>query len=596
MTPNRDMQIVLRRIVQVGLGAASGLALWVLVENWHGAWMPGSLYLALFVFLPVLAGTALALAGPFRTERALLGGVLLALPVTALASLAGRRYVQATDLLDDPVMLAVLAVLVFFASPFLTVWMRDRTQWRSYETLFRTAWTITVRYAAAWGFVAAFWAVAVLSAVLLSLVGITAFETALKTPWVRFTLTGAMLGMGLAVAYELRRTLNPFLILRLLRLLLPLVLAVVALFLSAVPFRGLSQLFGEFSAAGPLMATAMVAITLISSALDRSDGEAVSTPGLRLATRALALLLPLLTGLAVLAVAIRVGQYGWTPDRVLAGAVAVFLLAYGLGYCAAAARARDWAARIRTVNVWMALAVIGGAALWMTPVLDADRISANSQVARYLSDGVAPAELPLWQMAHDWGRAGRAGVQHLAAAAERAGDDDLRDLVEAAQDASDPYKFLQAVGRRQLPQDAADLAGLLAIRPEGASLDADALAVVLAALPAINREQWLAGCRRLLPDGRPGCVLVAGDFAPVPGAQAQGIVLYLDNSGQARGNHVLLRTGHDPSVRVIFDPVADTWPQLPAKVVELALDGAFSVIPSGSRALRIGDAVLVPAY
>lgn len=592
MVAGGQAQIALRRVAQVGLGGAAGLALWALAAHWDEPAMPPALYPVLFVFVLVQAGTALALAGPLRIGRALGGALILAVPISALTLLAGRRYVKPSDLLDDPVLLAVLAVLVFFSAPFLSVSLRRRADWRRHEALFQSAWTITVRYGAAWLFVAAAWALALLSARLLGLVGMDALDTALAVRWVRFVATGAMLGMGLAVAYELRATIGPVLILRLLRLLVPPVLAVVALFLAAVPFRGLSQLFGEFSAAGPLMATSMVAVTLISSALDRNDAEAVSGRVLRAATRALALMVPVLAGLAVWALVIRVRQYGWTPDRVLAGCVAMFLLAYGLGYCGAALTGRGWAARVRAVNVAMALAVIAGAALWLTPVLDAYRISATSQVARYADGRASAPDLPLWHMAHDWGRAGRSGLERLAALAERDGDGDLGELLALAGDRADPYHYRQAIDRLRLPLAAAELARLLPVRPEGAALDPAALG----ALPAINRDQWLKGCRDTLPGGRPGCVMVLGDFAPVPGAGVQGIVLFLDDAGRARGNHLMLRGGEDPSVRVIYDPVADTWPLLPADVIARAQDGDYAIAPSGGRALLIGDAVLVPAY
>lgn len=587
----RDMQVALRRAVQVGLGTAAGLALWALAESWQSPALPPAIYLALFVFLLVQSGTALVLAGPFHTRRALGGALALSLPVTALAVLAGIRYATPTGFLDDPVMLAVLTVLVVFAVPFLSVWMRARQDWLDYAALFRSAWTVVVRYLAGWAFVAAFWMVAYLSARLLGLVGIEAVERLLGLAPVRFGLTGAMLGMGLAVAYELRDTINPFLILRLLRLLLPLVLAVVAVFLGAVPFRGLTQLFGEFSAAGPLIATSMVAITLISTALDETDDKAVSTRGLRAATRALALLTPLLAGLAVWAVALRVRQYGWTPDRVLAGSVATVLLAYGLGYAIAALR-HGWTGRVRGVNVAMALVVISGAALWMTPLLDAFRISASSQVQRYVEGRAAPEDLPLWQMAHDWGRAGRDAVARLAALADDSGDGELARLTGLVRDNPDPFHYRQAAERLRLPEAAAELARLMPVRPETAA----ALLADFAALPTINRDQWLAGCRRNLPDGRPGCVMVTGPFLPARDSDGQAIVLYLDDAGGVRGNHVLRRRSGELSVRVIYDPVDDTWPTLPADAIARALDGAFRIAPAGTQALWLGDAVLVPGH
>ncbi|MEY8837405.1 DUF4153 domain-containing protein, partial [Cribrihabitans sp. XS_ASV171] len=121
----------------------------------------------------------------------------------------------------------------------------------------------------------------------LELVEIDLLEKLFRTDWLAFALSGAVLGLALAVLHELRDRLSPFLVLRLTRLLVPVLLAVVAVFLVALPLRGLSRLFGEFSSAGTLMSVTIAAITLISTALDRDRAHEVESPGLRLATRIL---------------------------------------------------------------------------------------------------------------------------------------------------------------------------------------------------------------------------------------------------------------------------------------------------------------------
>jgi len=87
----------------------------------------------------------MGLAGPVNVARALKGALLIAVPVTVLVSLAGLRHVEATDLLDEPVMLSVTMVLVFCSAPFLLVWLQTPKDWRSYAALFDAAWTMTVR-------------------------------------------------------------------------------------------------------------------------------------------------------------------------------------------------------------------------------------------------------------------------------------------------------------------------------------------------------------------------------------------------------------------------------------------------------------------
>lgn len=588
MAQEPTIRIVWERSVLFLLGGAAGLALWALTRSFDNLEIPPALYLALFTFVTSYCGVALALVGPLRPGRALRGALALALPVTALVSLAGLRHDPATGFLDDPVMLSVAAALVLIATPFLSVWLQDRARWREYAMLFDTAWTITVRYTAAWAFVALFWALAFMSDALLELVGITMIETVLRIDWVRFTVTGALLGLGLAVVYELRDTLSPLPILRLLRLMVPLVLAVVAVFVLSVLLRGLSGLFGGLSVAGTLMGAALAGITLISAALDRDDDAAVATPGLRMATQLLALLLPALTVLAVIAVGLRVRQYGWTPDRVLAMGAAVFLMAYALAYAGSVLLRRGWTGRIRAANTVMALSVIGVSGLWMTPALNAFRISVASQEVRYETGAATLDQLPLWQMAHEWGRAGQAGLDRLAALP---GQDELAARIALVHTAQNAFHFEQALEDRSAPDRAASLVSVLAIRPEGTRIDPE----VFGRLPRYRLRQIAEGCNRQLPDGRPGCALVLGAFAPAQDAPLQGMLFFLDASGETVANHLIVRADGMPVLREVYDPVADVWPRLPAGVVAQVLDGTFDIRPAAGQTLNIGGAVLAPA-
>ena len=590
MKPKDDARIAAHRAIMAVLGGAAALALWSLGRNWENPALAPALYLALFTFVATFASVALALAGPVPVRRALTGAAIPAVVVTMLVSLAGLRHVVATDLLDDPVMLAVAAVLVVFSTPFLMVRLQDRPAWMQYARLFDAAWTMAIRYAIAWAFVGIFWLVAFLSDALLDLVDVHVVDLLMHSDWTRFMVSGAILGLGLAVVYELRETISPFLFLRLLRLLVPVVLLVVAIFLGAIPFRGLTGLFGDFSAAAILMGAAVVAVTLISTALDQDDDRAVSTRGIRTATQGLAVLLPLLSALAVWAVVLRVRQYGWTPDRILAMAVALFLLTYGLAYCGSVLARGGWMARIRRVNVLMALAVVSVSALLMTPVLDVYRISANSQLARFASGRSTLDQLALWPLAHEWGRGGQAALNRLEAMTDHPEHGDLVARIAAARNGANVYQFETAVQQSEIPERADRLQRLLPVRPEGAEMHPD----LFSHASSFQLEHWLDACRRRLPDGRAACVLVQGAFSPDVAPGQQGMLLYLDANGNIWANHLVFRSGSDLSVRQAFDPINSVWPTLPEKVIEQALDGTFDIRPSGVNALVIGDTVLAP--
>lgn len=588
MTALTTTRIALNRVALVVLGGASAVALWALAENWKDPALSPPLYLALFSFVTVYAAVALALAGPVRLTRALGGALMLAVPATALISLAGLRYEVATDVLDQPILLSVSIALVFFATPFLMVGLHDRSRMFDYAALFESAWGLTARYLIAWGFVAGFWILVFLSDALLRLVQIGVIEAILDIDWMVFGLSGMILGLGLAVVFELRETVSPFVLLRLVRLMVPLVLAVVAIFLLAIPFRGLGQVFGEFSSAATLMTAAIVSITLICTALERNDGLMVQTPGLKLATRALALVLPVLTGLALWAVILRVRQHGWTPDRVLAAGAALFLVTYGVVYAGAALSGTRWSRLIRRANVGMALVVIAVLSLWLTPLLNADRISTRSQVARFVSGQTGLDGVPLWSMAHEWGRAGQAGLMQLEAEAPGDLREELAVRLEQVHLQGDRYRFEQALVDRRAPEEIASLVALMAVRPEGEVLEPG----MLAGLQDYRRAQWLEGCRRELPDGRSGCVMILGGFLPVEAQQ--GMVLYLDEAGQTRVNYVQFRGDGQIVVREAHDPASAGWPVLPETALLDALAGRFELRPRGGAALHLGGRVLEP--
>lgn len=584
--------VVARRLTLAMLGAVAALALWALGDNWRNSSVSPMLYLSLFTLISVQSLVALALAGPLSVARALAGALLLSLPVTGLACLAGMRHASPLDLLDDPVMLSVAAILVLFATPFLTVALQDRRSWADYALLFDAAWTMVLRYGLALIFVGVFWLIVFLSTSLLRLVDITLVERWTASTAARFAVSGWVLGLGLAVMHELRATVSPHLGLRLLRLLVPIMLVVVALFLTALPLRGLSYLFGEFSSAGTLIATAILAITLISAALERDDEAAVRHRGLRAATRALALLVPLLAGLAVWAVLLRVGQYGWTPDRVLAACVAWFLLTYGVGYAAAVLGRWGWARRIRAVNVIMALAVIAVAVLWMTPLLDVYRISTNSQIARFTQGNANLDQLALWQLEHDWGSAGQAGLRRLEALETHPEYDELIARIETLRQQTTPFQFEQAILNRAAPERAARLARLMAVRPGSDRLDPD----LIVDMSPWRMKQWLEGCTRKLPDGRAACVMVRGPFLPSQPEEGQGIVLYLDAAGAVQADFVVLTNTENATLRVLHDLRREAWPVLDAAALTAALSGDFTIRPTGANALFLNGAVLAPGY
>jgi len=589
MTVSASMQMVQRRIMLFCLGAISGLALWQLAENWDNPALSPALYLALFSFIGSYATLALALCGPLPMRRALPGALILALPFTGLISLGGLRYDLATDVLDQPILISVSLLFLLLATPFLLVGLQDRRAWRDYAALFEAAWALTIRYLSGWAFVSLFWLMMFLSNALLELVDVEIIQWIIDIEWLVFALSGGVLGLAMAVVFELRTTVSPFLLLRLLRLLVVPVLAVVALFLAAIPLRGLSQVFGEFSAAATLMSVAMVMITLIAVVLERDDARMRDSFTISHSTQALALLLPLVTGLAAWSIWLRVAEYGWTPDRVLATCASGVLLGYGLLYALAVLRRLGWSKRIRRINVGLALVTIAISAAFLTPLLNTDKISANSQVVRYLDGRLPLEELPLWEMHNKWGRSGQAAIMALE---KRPGglSPELAEQLIKLQNADSQWEFANGEQDDRLDTLKAELVAALTVRPIGQELDIEDLH----GLQVYQLSPWVAGCRRSLSDGRPACVLVIDEF--VPAVPRHGVVLYSsgDGSGSANLNHVVL---YDVDVADVngAEVIESEEPSvLKITAIESILDGNYSVGPSSLQALYVDGFEIMP--
>ena len=589
MSPNSATQIGQRRSLLFCLGLVSGLAFWLLAENSDNPDLPPALFLALLSFVGSYATLALALSGPVSVTRAMVGALLLAVPFTALTFLAGQRYVVATDVLDQPILVGLSLLFLLISTPFLIVTLQNRHAWNDYAELFEAAWALTLRYLMAWIFVGLFWLMMFLSDALLSLVDLEIIEWIFDTEWLEFCLTGGVLGLAMAVVYELRTTVSPFLLLRLLRLFVVPVLAVITLFLAAIPLQGLSQVFGNLSAAVTLMSVAMVMLTLIAVVLERDDARMRPSVTIITSTRFLALLLPAVTGLAAWAIWVRVNDYGWTPDRVLAALVSAVLLSYGLLYALSVLLQQGWSSWIRRINVVLALVTIAISAAFLTPLLNAERLAANNQIARYLDGRLQLSELPVWELEHDWGQAGRAALARL----ENGPDGQDPDLIQRLADmriSSSKWGLDNEIRSRTDAEVEAELLDLLPVLPAGQTLAVGDLQGVA----RYKLKRWLSGCQRLLADGRPGCVLVMDQFTPE--TARSGVLLYRRGDKGRRieiDSLIVDDTGEASSKGAVMFNAGEGTP-LKISDLEAILDGDYSVGPSSLKALHVGGIEILP--
>jgi len=496
-----------QRLHFILIGLLGGLALWGLFDrhemlDQHRLWLP----------LLVLAGSfffgALAMTAELGLRRAMGFAALIGVVAAALSALKGIEFGASRQMLEMGHLLVAQMVLGAMPVPFAVAFgIEGRRGIGDYRILFIESWNIVVRYLAAWLFagvvVLALW----LMGALLDLVDVGVLSALLRDDLAMFLIVGGTLGLGMSVVAEMPDLVSPYLLLRLLRLLVVPVLVVVTVFVAAVPLRGLGALFGDLSVASALLATAIATIMLISIVVDQDEIEAAQAAVLTWSARGLTLLLPVLAGLALWALALRVRQYGWTPERVAALTLALVVAGYALCYLIALSTGRRWMEKVRQANVAMALAIIGLALLWLTPLISPERIALRSQLARFDAGQMRVDQLPLWQMQHEWGRAGAAALDQLRAQAPQ--DPELARQLAKLAEARTRWDMVDPDFR--LPTEQIDsLRAHLRVVPEGTPLPAD----LLAALSKFVVPPEAQDCAQPLSDGLPACVLVLLDLTP----------------------------------------------------------------------------------
>jgi len=270
--------------------------------------------------------------------------------------------------------------------------------------------------------------------------------------------------------------------------------------------------------------------------------------------------------------------------------VAGLLLLYGLAWGAGAAWPGDWMARLRRANLWMALVTAAAALAWLTPVLDAQRISSRSQEVRFTARGGDLSQLPAWEMAHDWGHAGRAALARLEAREELPRHAELVEYIARARRADSSWNLTAPDEQRETAEAAAALAARIPVYPGGGPLPAE----LMTGLQRRLIEEWDAACDRRLADGRPGCAAVVARFTSAEDMPQAMILTRLPGNDSAVAVSLLVPGGEDRWPRSVQDLTRKGFASVSVDDLARIHDGAFEVAPATLQSLRVGDRELVP--
>ncbi|RYD97609.1 MAG: DUF4153 domain-containing protein, partial [Sphingomonadales bacterium] len=229
---------------------------------------------------------------------------------------------------------ASLVIAIAIAAP---LFQAARDQGRAsfpYASVHDYVWSNLVLWGACWIFVGITFALSYLLAGLFDLIKLSFLSELLRQDWFWRALIGTAFGGALGI---LREHSN---VVRLLQRVVALVLSVLApvlaigliVFLLALPFTGLAPLWAAGSATGILLACILGSFVLSNSVIGSARDEERQFPLLRYGAMGLALVMLPLAILAAVAIGLRIGQYGFTPERLWALTFVILACAYGVAY------------------------------------------------------------------------------------------------------------------------------------------------------------------------------------------------------------------------------------------------------------------------
>ena len=370
----------------------------------------------LSVFVPLLLLLTLTRQNVAATLKYVAGFALL------IALLAAYTGSQAEPFDEFPLhsltfaFMATMAIASFKALMYLQ--QRANGVALSYPVLFTNSWRNFLVGVLAALFTLIFWLILMLWGQLFKVIGIEFFMELFTEDWFAIPVLTVAFGMGVILFRRLTRVIDNItqLLHWLIKLLLPLVVAVALVFLAALPVTGLAPLWDTGS--GTALLLWLLALTLFFVNAVYQDGREAD-PYPAFLHRAIYLGLcatPIVAALALYGLVLRLQQYGWTVERCWGFVTWLILALFSVGYVLGIVRRRDeWTVDLARVNTGMGLVVLAVMVLANSPLLDFRKISLGSQLARVETGAIELEDFDFWYARTHLARPGYLAMEAMKA-------------------------------------------------------------------------------------------------------------------------------------------------------------------------------------
>jgi hypothetical protein len=435
-------------MTRMAIGLVQGLILYFLYHaSKNNSWPATEAYL----FAPLLIATVLAPVilisglGHLPTRQAVIWFVVAIVMIGLLGVYdiwrGGSGHMFEAYQANTPhsrypsVMLFVFCVVGFsIAHSLVLAGSHDNRRIANYPTYFELAWKLLIQIKFSVFFVCVLWLVLWLGAALFMLVKLNFLKDLLQEAWFSIPVTAFAYSCAIhitdvrpAIVRGIRT-----LLLVLLSWLLPITIVIVVGFLITLPWTGLTPLWATRHAASVLLGAAAVLVVLINAAFQNGEIESSVARVIRISARVAAISLVPIVAIAIYAVALRVGDYGWTTDRIIAAFCLFVATCYALGYAWAAFHKGGWLAPIAQVNVATAFVILAVLLVLFSPIADPARMSVNDQMARFAAGKVSADKFDFDYLKFEGARFGLAALAQLKSRTQGADAALIREKAAAA--------------------------------------------------------------------------------------------------------------------------------------------------------------------
>lgn len=423
-----------RIVVRCLIGLIQGVILAALYNSLSTEWGSTRPFLIIplcmvMVFVPLLIVQSL---GYLRTKTLFIWILTGTIALFGMAYYAVYRQSLPTQYFVDflPVLLSC-GIPVFIAHALILSGEQDRHFIAHYPTYFDIAWKLGVQTVLAVLFTIIFWLLFYLGIGLFEIIHLSFFYNIVTNSWFGFPASAVAIAFALHITdvkVSLIRGIRSLGLL-LLSWLLPIITAIVTVFLISLFSTGLFLLWKTGFASWLLLIAAASLIILINAVYQ--DGKHALPIIQRLsATLACCLLIPLVF-LALYALQLRVAQYGWSVPRIEAFVFMLIAGAYAIGYTIAVFTSISPLKFIETTNFSIACLIITLAIALQTPLADPARLMVANQLSRLQRGEVSPEKFDFKALLTQGRRFGHAALDNLAAHSQGSKADYIKAQIKA---------------------------------------------------------------------------------------------------------------------------------------------------------------------